>query len=645
MTPADLAARGFRVFPLLPGSKKPRVSGWTEPGAEYAFADGDNVGIFTGAYGEGKALLVVDIDNKADKRGDDTILKLEIEGHEFPQTLETITPTGGRHLFYVVDDPVRQGVDVLGPGVDIRSAGGYVVAPPSRLDSLAVGDSAGVGVYAFAEPAHPLAPAPQWLIDACGQPRERIERANEKPLTGYAAEVAYAKALKYLQEEAPTSIEGDGGDLTAYKVACRVRDFGVLQSECLSLLLDWNELCQPPWHPDALARKVRNAYSYALNEAGAANPAAVFEPVASSNAGAPAGVGTRYRLESVSEVLGRPPPPWLVRGLLPQRGLSMLFGPPGSGKTFLCFDLGCAIARGLPWAQRRTRRGPAVYVGLEGHIGTRLRAYVKHNELHPDDLSDLRIIERQHLSLLADKDAAELVLAIKATGIAPALVVIDTLNRSMPGGDENSSQDMGKVIAQAGLIADYLECAVLFIHHSGKNEDAGARGHSSLQGAVDAALAVSRTETGDRIVEAVKVKDGEDGDQFAFTLDTVDLGAVRDFDPEADATERLTSCVVTNLHSIARTTKPKKVRLGMHAVNGLKALRDTLAFYAGDPGRAFEDDSVIGEQWQAAFAALYENEKDADKKFYAARAELMSKGVVVKADSGRYALTETGKMV
>lgn len=645
MTPTELRARGFRVFPLLPGSKKPRVSGWTAPGAEYEFAEGDNIGIFTGAYGDGKALLVVDVDNKTDRRGDNTILQLEIEGHEFPNTLTTLTPSGGRHLFYVVDRAVRQGVDVLGPGVDIRSTGGYVVGPGSRLATA--GEAGAVGdAYAFAEPDVPLAPAPQWLIDACGQPRERVERPNEVPLTGYAAEVAHAKAVQYLAGEAPASVKGAAGDWTAYKVACRVRDFGVTQAECLELMMDhWFE--GSGWSPEKLAVKVGNAYSYALNEAGADNPAVVFEPVdgAVGAVAPPSPMAARYRLESVSEVLARPPPPWLIRGLVPQRGLAMLYGAPGSGKTFLALDMVCAIARGTAWAARRTRPGVAVYVGLEGHIGTRLRAYTKHTGVPAAALADLRIVERQHLSFLADHDAAELARDIKATGIEPALVVIDTLNRSMPGGDENSSLDMGRVIAQSGMLADHLECAVLFVHHSGKNEDAGARGHSSLHGAVDAALAVSRTETGERIVEAAKVKDGEDGEQFAFNLEIVDIGAAADFDPEATPEERLTSCVVTNLHPIARTTKPRKVRLRDAGAIALRAFHETLAFYADDPQRAFEDESVIGDQWRDKFVELCDGEPKAAGAFAKARLELMSKGVVDKLDNGRYALTETGKML
>lgn len=141
----NLAGMGFFVFPLVEGGKTPLIDGfptkatrdpaqirrwWTCPvlGVEQEH----NIGIYTGRFGDGKALVVVDVDNKHGKRGDDALLELELEGYELAPTLEVVTPTGGRHLFYVTDVPVKQGVNVLGEGLDTRSAGGYVVGVGSE---------------------------------------------------------------------------------------------------------------------------------------------------------------------------------------------------------------------------------------------------------------------------------------------------------------------------------------------------------------------------------------------------------------------------------------------------------------------------------------------------------------------------------
>lgn len=137
-----LAAQGFFVFPLRPMSKKPLLDGdWKSHATRdpvrirewWASYPAANIGIFTGKFGDNKALCVVDIDVKGEHSGFDTIVKLEMEDREFPPTMEAATPSGGRHLYYVVDRPLNQGgAGCIGPGVDLRSHGGYVVGPGSE---------------------------------------------------------------------------------------------------------------------------------------------------------------------------------------------------------------------------------------------------------------------------------------------------------------------------------------------------------------------------------------------------------------------------------------------------------------------------------------------------------------------------------
>lgn len=656
MTPTDhalaLAARGFYVFPLSPRSKlPPKGVSWMRRATRdpdrirNLFGADDNVGIATSHFGDGEALVVVDVDNKHGKTGDTTILALELEGHEFPDTLESRTPSGGRHLFYRVPAAVRQGVENVGPGVDTRSAGGYVVAPGSRLDDDAGGDHPVVGSYAFAEPARPLAPAPAWLVDLCGTPRERSTEPV-KALTGYAAEVAHARAVRYLQDEAPEAIEGAGGDATTYAVAARVRDFGVPEPECAALMAEhWFDGCG--WAPEELATKVANAYRYATGTFGGDNPAAIFGPVAAATPpGASASGDTkRYRLESVSDVVSRPPPAWLVRGILPGRGMAVVYGAPGSGKTFLVLDIAFAIARGIAWAGRRVHQGGAVYVGLEGHVGTRTSAYLRGHGIEAADLADVSIIERQPLDIRDAKDAVALARDIRAAlPEPPAVIVLDTLNRSMPGGDENKSEDMGLAIYAANYLSNELGCLVLFVHHSGKSEGAGARGHSSLLGAADAELAVTRDEEGNRTVETTKVKDGEDGQRFAFALKSIDLGAVADHDPEAAPDERLSSCIIEGLREInVPKSGAKTPKLGSHAALGMRALRDAMAAVGIDGSRPFEDDSVLLEQWQAQFEGQYAGDPAWRRHFFQARTELLRKKLIHQPERNRVALTDTGK--
>ncbi|MBX3704610.1 MAG: AAA family ATPase [Steroidobacteraceae bacterium] len=264
----------------------------------------------------------------------------------------------------------------------------------------------------------------------------------------------------------------------------------------------------------------------------------------------------RFRFLTIDELLRQPAQAWRVLRVVPARGLVVIWGASGSGKTFAALDMAGAIVRGLPWAGRRTCRGAVAYIAAEGHMRDRIDAYLQHNGLTADDLTDLRVLDSAVNLLDPDADIGDLiaslrVLAIEVGGLAA--VIVDTLNRVMPGGDENSSEDMGLVIAAAKLIEREFGCTVIFIHHSGKDESKGSRGHSSLKAATDAEVSVRRD--GDvRTVTAEKVRDGEDGEVLmTFRLGVVDLGAMIDVDPDADPAERRTSCVVEPCEAAAST--------------------------------------------------------------------------------------------
>lgn len=269
-----LAEKGFWIFPLKAKGKTPAHKGWQDEATRnpdtikaWFSSHAYNVGIFTSRFGDDKALIVVDVDNKGDKKGDEHILRLELEGRDFPTTFTQSTPTGGRHLVYVSDVAVKQGANTLAPGLDTRSRGGYIVG---------VGSVLGIGAYGANN--DPVAHAPQWLVDFCGVPADRPAQADVD-LSRVDRERATRRAIEFLST-APVSVEGEGGDETAYKVACRVKDFGVDAGMCLSLMMDhWNDRCTPPWNVDQIDPKVRNAYSYGTEAPGASAPEAQFPPV------------------------------------------------------------------------------------------------------------------------------------------------------------------------------------------------------------------------------------------------------------------------------------------------------------------------------------------------------------------------------
>jgi hypothetical protein len=139
------------------------------------------------------------------------------------------------------------------------------------------------------------------------------------------------------------------------------------------------------------------------------------------------------------------------------------------------------------------------------------------------------------VDLIADHN--DLIADIRAEVTeAPAVIAIDTLNRSIAG-DENRSDDMAKYIKAADALRRAFNCLILIIHHCGV---AGSRprGHTSLAGADDCQIAVEKDKDGVVTATVEHAKDFEAGAVFTSKLERVELGIV------ADDGEKLSSCVV-----------------------------------------------------------------------------------------------------
>lgn len=275
------------------------------------------------------------------------------------------------------------------------------------------------------------------------------------------------------------------------------------------------------------------------------------------------GLQSRFVFKTAAEVRSAKPMRWRVKKLLPETGLGSIFGPSGSGKTFLAFDMAASIALGRSFYGLKVVQCPVVYVALEGGAGVsqRVQAWEKH---HKQTLPDTFRIVTDALSLL-NSDAVGFADELITAGLSSGVVIIDTLNQSAPGADENSPADMGKVISNAMLIQRLTNSLVLLVHHTGKDTSKGLRGHSSLGAALDVTILVERKQTG-REWGVAKLKDGDDDVSYPFKLEVVELGVDEDGD-------LITSCVA--IGDMFRTNKPKPPT-GKNQIAVLEAIR-TLA--------------------------------------------------------------------
>jgi hypothetical protein len=169
-----LAKHGFRVLPIKPGEKRPPMTAWqtaasAEDRAIRAWFNGiyykHGVGIATGATADGQAFFVLDLDERDDYSGSDTLHALEEEHGALPDTVTSLTGSGSTHRFFKVPDgracPRNDQSGKLGPGLDVRGDGGQVVVAPSVHPNgtpYAWEDGHGPGRI-------PMAEAPAWLLN------------------------------------------------------------------------------------------------------------------------------------------------------------------------------------------------------------------------------------------------------------------------------------------------------------------------------------------------------------------------------------------------------------------------------------------------------------------------------------------------
>jgi hypothetical protein len=277
------------------------------------------------------------------------------------------------------------------------------------------------------------------------------------------------------------------------------------------------------------------------------------------------------RLISFEEMRPRLGDGYLIKNLLGSTAMAVVYGESGTGKTFLALHISLSVSAGTAVFGHRVRRVGVVYIAAEAGRGIESRvAAAKHEIEYPETMPFAAITTP--IDLCTDKaDLEKLISTIRAAdiGMPVELIVIDTLSRTMGGGNENQPDDMGAFVTNVDRLRAETGAAVLIVHHSGKDASRGARGHSLLRAATDTEIEVTRDEaTKIATARVTKQREFPTEGTMSFTLRSVELGTDQDGDP-------ITSCVVEPTAASAPRATTRKLTPAARV--GLEQLKNCIA--------------------------------------------------------------------
>lgn len=205
-----------------------------------------------------------------------------------------------------------------------------------------------------------------------------------------------------------------------------------------------------------------------------------------------------FPLLDIDELEAMPPPTWLIQEMVAEEGLTVIYGDPGAGKSFIAIDMALRIAHAMDWHGADTRPTGVLYIAGEGvtGLGNRIQGWKREHQMNGVDVPFLLL--PMAVQLLDKTQRAKLLRTITAAadreGFEIGLIVVDTVSRALAGADENTQESMSAFVAACDEIRRHAGGALIAVHHSGKDKDRGMRGSTVLLGGCDASIRVSKSE-------------------------------------------------------------------------------------------------------------------------------------------------------
>lgn len=287
------------------------------------------------------------------------------------------------------------------------------------------------------------------------------------------------------------------------------------------------------------------------------------------------------------------PVDWLVEDWLARDSLAGLVGPSGSCKTFVAIDWACCVATATRWLGNAAAPGAVFMLAGEGRNGLRKRieGWSKHRQVPIEGAplylaSQLPRIDQITTTAIIDEVEA----LAKASGVPPALVVIDTVARAISG-DENSSEHMGLLVQCADWIRErFPGCTVLLVHHTGHGDASRARGSSAFYAALDSEALAKPLKSGDVQLHASKCKDWAPPSPLQLRRQSVPVTV-----PGLDKPTSTLVMEATEMESIAdRIAKQNEITRLKAEGKSIRAIADETGVPRSTVARMVSDDREAG---------------------------------------------------
>ncbi len=509
----DLASMGFRVLPVYPfhdgrcscmacssPGKHPRHANWPARATDnsdviklwWSQHATDGIGIATG-----RGVAVIDIDGAS---GREAFAEL-CDGSSWLAR----TGSGGSHHYFSTVEPISNSVRKLGPEIDVRGDGGFVVAPPSPHKSG--------NYYEWVSKQGSLPPLPPSILEGIHREEVREFKPSEFGDDGLAV---WPWGLVS---------EGDGRNNRMASFVGSLLRQGVSPEDTYGAARQANETyCLPPMPEGELGTILRSIVGREERRCRAEGRPTPWN----MNVEVPVRKTGRFHLIKAS-TLKYMPVDWIWEKRIAAGKITVIDGDPGTGKSGLTLDVAARLSRGSQWPD-----GSPAYAASD--------TIVINGEDDPNDTIMPRLVaagadcERVHvvtgdqnrLPSLPDSlgDLEELVTSVQAR-----LLIIDPIMAFLSTTISSSSdQEVRRALTPLAAMASRTGCAVIVVRHLNKKVEHSAlqRGGGSM-GIIGAArlgflLTKDKTQKGRSILSPTKSNLSALADTRAYAKKSTDEG-------------------------------------------------------------------------------------------------------------------------